>query len=173
MVMGAVTESENQGEELEGTVESDERLPTMAELNPHVHISKEGFELSFRGVPIAAKAGCAKDGPTVCTSVSADKLDAMLEEARAFFLQGQNESAQKLADEYVNSFDFRGLYNEMVVIKKDLPDDTDVLVNAAADVPYHVVVKVLDTVRYRLEHDHYETDEAFEKAAIREKNNLR
>src|SRR5690606_28999170 len=137
------------------------------EAKPHVHISPRGFEVHFQGAMLPPIEGCPPEGPTVCTPVPADRLQAMLDEARALFLQQQNEPAQKLADEYRNSFDFRNLYNQMTRLKKDLqdsPDETWLVISADADVPYLVLIKTLDTLRFFLEHDHYETDEAFESA---------
>lgn len=150
--------------------EHDERRLKEDEAKPHVHISPRGFEVRLRGTILPPIEGCPPEGPTVCTPVPADRLQAMLDEARALFLQQQNEPAQKLADEYRNSFDFRNLYNQMTRLKKDLqdsPDETWLVISADADVPYLVLIKTLDTLRFFLEHDHYETDEAFESARIR------
>lgn len=93
----------------------------------------------------------------------------MLEEARTLFLQQQNESAQKLADAYMDSFDCRNLYNQLARLKRG-SEGGRVILSADGEIPYNVVVKVMDTLQVFLEHDHYETDAAFESAEIRDKH---
>ncbi len=140
--------------------------------SPHLHISQNGFSVRTpEAATLPAQTGCPSNGPTVCTSVPPEKLNATLQKARELFLQGQNDQAQKLADEYLAGFDFRSLYNQMATLKKVMPEETVVIISADPNVSYNVIVRAIDTLRFSLENDQYDSDEAFEKAGVREENN--
>jgi len=78
----------------------------------------------------------------------------------------------------LNRLNYRGLYNRLVEIKNYSAwaaqwDDDNSIINIVADreIPFEVVVRVMDIARYFLQSDSYENDEAFRTAVYREEGN--
>lgn len=62
---------------------------------------------------------------------------------------------------------FTALYNRLVAIKASFPNETSVRVTADAHIPFREIVRVMDTVRVRLQADRYDSLVAFREAAPR------
>ncbi len=64
-------------------------------------------------------------------------------------------------------YDFVGLYNQLVKVKEQFPNETIVNLTADAKVPFKYVIGVMDVIRMRLEADTYDDPEVFMQAAAR------
>lgn len=143
-----------------GPVTDDPTPPEEQPLNLTIAISSSGFGIAATGAKLPPLSGCPEASPmTVCVKQGKD-VAAMLGEVKAlrdkFDATGNrdllNQSDEKL-NEVLEVYDFRRLYNELIKIKSKFPDETIVNVGADPDIPFEVVVAVMDTVRFKLKAD--------------------
>ena len=69
-------------------------------------------------------------------------------------------------------YDWVALYNRMVEIKRSHPDQTLVQLTADPQMRYAKVIRTMDTLRNRLEHDTYSDLTAFRSARVRVEDRL-
>ncbi|MFW5966374.1 MAG: ExbD/TolR family protein [Persicimonas sp.] len=148
------------GGEPEDKKEEDDEEP----LNLTVAVSDEGFEIAAKSATMSPLDGCPEQGPTICLEDENVDIGAKFEESREAYDQGNPEAGQKALSEAIEAYDYRRLYNELVEIKEEYPDETVVNLSANSDDPYAVLVKVMDTARYRLDEDSYDDPEEFAAA---------
>lgn len=162
-----------------GPVDSDPTPPENPPLQLTVGISTSGFTIAATGAKLPPIAGCPEAGPaTVCTKTGKD-VAAMLGEVKAlrekFDKTGNRdfvEQSDVKLNEALEAFDFRKLYNLLVTIKKKFPDETVVNLGADPTIPFEVIIKTMDTVRFKLEakkdSGEFDTDESFVLAPYKE-----
>ncbi len=138
-------------------------------LNLTIAISAKGFRIGAKAAILPAESGCPSDGPTICLEKKDVDVAAKFSESRQDYAKGRRSAGQKALDEGVGAFNYRELYNKLVEIKDKYPDETIVNLSADPDVPYSVLVRVMDTARYRLEKDSYSQDSAFLSAKAKSK----
>lgn len=65
-----------------------------------------------------------------------------------------------------DDYDYVELYNKLVQVKEKFPEETIVNLTADARIPFKYLMRVMDTLRVRLEGDQYAELEAFQRASI-------
>lgn len=79
---------------------------------------------------------------------------------------GDPEALQQALDEMMTAYDWNGLYETMVEVKRQHPSTATVHMTAEPNLPYAALVSTMDAVRYRLEADRFESDRAFWAANV-------
>jgi biopolymer transport protein ExbD len=148
-----------------------------------IGISTSGFTIAATGSKLPPLQGCPSDGPaTICPKAGKD-IAAVLVDVGALrkqydsnpladpdrtFIKRSDEKLQ----EAIESYDWRQLYNTLILIKQKFPEETVVNVGAGTNVPFEILVKVMDTVRYKLdsskEDGTFDNPEAFATAVYKE-----
>jgi biopolymer transport protein ExbD len=145
--------------------EEDEEEP----LNLTIAINAEGFRIAAKAATLPEMEGCPRPGPTICLEDQdvdvADKFD----QARTAFENEQEENGQKLIQEGMAAYNYRELYNKLAEIKKEYPDETVVNLSADSDIPYAVLVRVMDVARYKLSKDSFSQTSEFAEAEYDQK----
>ncbi len=141
-----------------GPVDSDPTPPENPPLQLTIGISTSGFTIAATGAKLPPIVGCPSEGPsTVCIKKGQD-VEAMLGKVKALrekFDSTGNRDFSDQSDAELNSaveaYDFRSLYNILVGIKKKFPEETVVNLGADPSVPFEILIKTMDTVRFKLE----------------------
>lgn len=133
--------------------EEDEEEP----LNLTIAIDARGFQLGAKAAMLPELDGCPKPGPTICLEDREVDVAAKFEEARKAYENDQEERGMKVLKEGMEAYNYRELYNQLAKIKEEYPDETVVNLSADSDIPYAVLVRVMDTARYKLEKDSYDS----------------
>lgn len=68
-------------------------------------------------------------------------------------------------------YNYTELYNKLVVLKDNHPDETIVNLTADAKIAFKFVIKVMDSLRFRLEANKYEDAESFTAASPKMESN--
>ena len=162
-----------------GPVDQDPTPPENPPLQLTIGISTSGFTIAATGAKLPPIPGCPEAGPTtVCTMKSKD-VAAILGEVKSLrdrYDQTGNRDFISQSDKKVvaavEAFDYRQLYNLLVSIKKKFPDETVVNLGADPDIPFEILVKTMDTVRFKLESKSdsgdFNSGESFTKAPYQE-----
>ncbi|MFU8802805.1 MAG: biopolymer transporter ExbD [Bradymonadaceae bacterium] len=141
---------------------TDEKPPPDEEpLNLTLAISADGIRIAATGAVLPARDGCPPQGPTLCLGDSTVDVTAKFEEARRFMAQGSQEQGEASLDEALAAYNFRDLYNQLARIKKEYPDETVVTLSADADIPFAVLVRVMDVSRFKLVKESYDSNSEF------------
>jgi biopolymer transport protein ExbD len=139
-----------------GPVEEQDQ-PDEPPLNLTIGISSSGFIIAATGAKLDPIEGCPDVGATICVDKSAD-VTTFMGEVRSLrqqfdatrnkaFLEQSNQKLQAVEE----AFDYRRLYNTLVDIKKKYPDETVVNLGADPDIPFEILVRTMDTVRFKRE----------------------
>lgn len=144
---------------------SEDRPPPEEEpLNLTIAISADGFRIAATGAVLQPRGACPPQGPTLCLEESSVDVTAKVEEARRLMAQGAAGPGEGALEQAVSAYDYRSLYNELSRIKKEHPDETIVTLSADADIPFAVLVRVMDVARFQLEKESYDTNSEFWQA---------
>jgi biopolymer transport protein ExbD len=143
--------------------------PDEKPLNLTVAISSKGFHLGAQDASQPEMAGCPKPGPTICLEKQDVDVSAKFKAARSAFQNGNTEVGTKALQDAVDAYNFRELYNMLAKVKGNFPDETVVKLSGDPDVPYAVLVRVMDVARYKLDKDSYNKTSAFWKADYKKK----
>lgn len=133
-------------------------------LNLTVAVGVDGFMISAEGGNMPPVAGCPQEGPTLC--LRSDKnidVNAKFTEAREAMAQkraSMNEG-EKVINEALMAYNWMGLYNQLVKIKKKFPKETIVNLSADPNVPFGAIVRLMDVARYQLEEEEYSNRDKF------------
>lgn len=159
-----------------GPAVEDVQPPTEQPLNLTVGISTSGFTIAATGAKLPPIPGCPEQGSaTICTKSGKDVV-AMLGQMKdlrdRFDAQPANRELLNQSDakltEAVEAYDVRQLYNELARIKQKFPDEVIVNVGADPGIPFELVIKVMDTARFKLAggaaDGSFATDEQYTKA---------
>lgn len=133
-------------------------------LNLTVAVGDKGFRIGATGAILPPQGSCSKPGPTLCLADDSIDVEAKIEEARKAYEKGGREATRqgnKILQKAMQAYDWMGLYNKLMEIKKKYPDETVVKVSADPDIPYAFVVRVMDVVRYKLPEESYDNRKQF------------
>lgn len=133
-------------------------------LNLTIAISSEGFRIAAKAATLPEMEGCPRPGPTICLEKQDVDVAAKFESAQKAFENGNTAAGTKAIEEGMAAFNFRELYNRLAKIKKEYPEETIVNLSADSDMPYAVLVRVMDVARYKLKKDSYSQTSAFWEA---------
>lgn len=162
-----------------GPVDEDQEPPENPPLQLTIGISTTGFTIAATGSKLPPIAGCPETSPsTVCTRSGKDAA-ALLNEVRSLrekFDATGNKAFVEQSDsklmELIEAYDFRQLYNLLIDIKKKFPEETIVNVGADPDIPFELLVKTMDTARFKLdapsEAGTFDSDEQYATAGYKE-----
>ncbi len=118
-------------------------------------------------------AGCPADGPTVCLRKDANvDVAAQFTQARKIMDSGNDGAltdGQVELEKGIQAYDWRELYNLLSGIKQKFPDETIMNVSADPDIPFSMIVRMMDVARYRLEKDAYPAQTEFWEAKAKKK----
>jgi biopolymer transport protein ExbD len=140
-------------------------------LNLTVAVNAKGFRIAAKSAQLPEMEGCPKPGPTICLAKQEVDVAAKFQAARAAFAKGNPEAGQKALGEGVAAYNFVELYNTLVKVKKQYPEETIVNLTADAGIPYVVLVQVMDAVRYVRAEDSYDDSASFFAAEAKVKGN--
>ncbi len=135
-------------------------------LNLTVAINDEGFRIAATGTVLSPVEGCPESGPTICLRNKSKNIGEMVKRARKTSKKDEDEG-DKLFRKVSESYDWMTLYNRLMKIKKEYPDETVVNVSGDPDIPYNLIIRAMDVARYKLEKDSYNNREDFWQASIR------
>lgn len=139
---------------------SEQREP----LDLAISISADGFYISARGRMMSPIDGCQESGATICLlDGDIDTMNAF-EQARQAAAQGDERRAAQYFERGLEAYDFRRLYNEIVELHREHPDEGILRLSAHRAFPMGIVDRVMDVVAYRLEESHYDDREQFRRA---------
>jgi biopolymer transport protein ExbD len=126
-----------------------------------VATSLSGFDISTGSATLAPVEGCPNEGPTVCLVEPGSDVGNQIERVERALERGDMEEVEKRLDELVAAYDFAGLYSELRRLKDDNPDETTVRLTASPEIPYELLIRVMDAVRFKLDEDQYASNEKF------------
>lgn len=138
-------------------------------LNLTIAINAKGFRIAAKNAQLPPVGSCPQDGPTICLEKENVKVASKFEAARSAFAKDQAEVGGKELEEGLAAYNFRELYNQLVKIKEKYPEETVVNLSADNDIPYAVLVRVMDVARYKLGKDSYSKTSAFWEAKYKKK----
>jgi biopolymer transport protein ExbD len=121
------------------TEESDEKP-----LNLTIAISEKGFHISATGAVIPG---------ITAPPEGAEPVDPAL----------AGPTIPKKGEDY----DFVDLYNKLVTVKDQFPDESIVNLTADAQIPFKELIRVMDVLRVRLEQDSYNELKEFQSASAK------
>ena len=141
---------------------SEEPPPEQDEpLNLTVAVSSKGFRLGATGAILPELPGCPVPGPTICLEKQDAQVATLLEDARMKLLGGDSQAGEAVLDQAMNAYNWKELYNQLARIKGQYPDETLINITADPDVPYALIVRVMDVSRFKLEKDSYSKTSEF------------
>lgn len=142
-------------------------------LNLTVAIGVTGLRVAAEGGQLPPIAGCPADGPTVCLRKDANvDVAAQFTQARKIMDSGNAGAlteGQVELEKGIQAYDWRELYNLLSGIKQKFPDETIMNVSADPDIPFSMIVRMMDVARYRLEKDAYPAQTEFWEAKAKKK----
>lgn len=134
------------------------------DLELSVAVSERGFEVATAETVYAPIDGCPDTGPTVCLADPDVDVDSKLERARRALEQGNDDEANAALDEAVSAYDFAGLYGKLRAIQEKHPDEESLNITASPEIPYKLLVEVMDAVRFKLDKKRFASNEEFWRA---------
>ena len=140
-------------------------------LNLTIAVNPKGFRIAATGATLPELQHCPKPGPTICLENQDADVADQFDKARDLFKNGQTEEGERALSKALSAYDWPELYNQLVKIKKEYPEETVVNLSADPDVPYATMVRVMDVARYRLKKDSYEKNSEFWGADYKKKGN--
>lgn len=140
-------------------------------LNLTVAINAEGFRIAAKAATLPEMPGCPTPGPTICLEKKDVDVAAKFDAAQKAFAKDQKQVGKKALEEGMAAYNFRELYNKLAKIKKEYPEETVINLSADANIPYAVLVRVMDVARYKLDKDSYKQTSAFWEASYKKKGN--
>ena len=137
-------------------------------LNLSVHVTTRGFEITAYGERLPPEPGCDPQGREAVCLRDGQDARADIDAARGLLARGEREAGERALAEVTRRYDWRRLYN--VISRLEAAHELDappahrehkLSLSAASQVPFVMLVRVMDVTRYRLSKPRYETDEAF------------
>lgn len=139
-------------------------------------ITPRGFVLTSAGEALMPAPGpeCGAGPEQLCNRRGQD-ASALLAEVDALRAQHDRTGARELLTrsdarlvEALDLYDMRGLYNTLVTLKRQHPDEETLTVSADPNIPFELLVATMDMARFRLAgggpDGRFERDDAFQKA---------
>jgi biopolymer transport protein ExbD len=140
-------------------------------LNLTLALSADGVRIAATGAVLPARPGCPPQGPTICHEETSVDVAGKFEEARRLLSQGATGPGEAAMEEAVRAYNWRELYNQLARIKKEYPKETVVTLSADAEVPFAVLVRVMDVARFQLEKESYDSNSEFWQAQYQTEGN--
>lgn len=140
---------------------SDTPPPEEEPLNLTVAVSAKGFRLAATGAVLPEKPGCPVPGPTVCLEDQSVDVAAKYDKARKLMSGGNVQGGESELSSAMAAYNWKELYNQLARIKGQYKDETIINISADPDVPYAVIVRVMDVARFKLEKDSYSKSSDF------------
>ncbi len=150
---------------------TDQPPPEEEPLNLTVTLEEKGFRIAAKAAVLPEKPGCPRPGPTICLSDEKVKTMDKFKGARSKFAKGDSQSAEKDLDDAINAYNWRELYNELVRIKKQYPDESVINITADPEIPYAMVVRAMDVARFKLDKESYSKSSEFWAATYEKSGN--
>jgi biopolymer transport protein ExbD len=145
--------------------------PDEEPLNLTIAVNPKGFRIAATGATLPELQGCPTPGPTICLEKQDADVADQFDRARELFRKGQTADGEKALNKALSAYNWPELYNQLVKIKNEYPEETVVNLSADPDVPYAAMVRVMDVARYRLKKDEYEESSKFWSADYKKKGN--
>jgi len=136
-------------------------------LNLTVTVQAKGFTIAASEAVLQPRPGCPTQGPTICLSKQNVDVAAKFQRARDAFAGGSLAVGEGEMKEALDAFNWPELYNQLVRIKAEYPDETIIKISADPDTPYAAIVRLMDVSRFRLEKDSYSQPSEFWTAQYR------
>ncbi len=114
-----------------------------------IDVRPTGFELRVDGAWIPYRKGCPANGPTVCLKDTEATPGEDFRTARNKTLTDSAASAHGALEDGIGAYDFVGLYRLLERIKDKAPEETTIYVTGTEDIPLEMLVRVMDTARYK------------------------
>ena len=135
-------------------------------LNLTVAVSDKGFQVGATGGILPPEQGCSKNGPTICLADDSVDVQSQVEQARKEYAKGTKAAKKrghKVLQKAAAAYDWVGLYNMLMEIKKkyEEKDEKVVKISANPDMPYSFIVRVMDVARYKLKEESYDSKKKF------------
>lgn len=130
-------------------------------------LGDEGIDVIVRGKSLAPLEGCPAKGPTVCLRDRDADVAALSEKAGEAYAEFNNDEAYKLQQRAVAAYDFRRLYNKLIALKADHPEDGVVDVVIPEKMPAFLAYALAKRIRYRLPEPSYSDDDSYTKAVAK------
>ncbi len=140
-------------------------------LNLTVAVNAAGFTIGAQSAILPASSGCPTPGPTICLSTPDKDVGALLEGARAKLTSGDVQGGEAEMAEAMKAYDWIGLYNKLASIKSNFKEETVINISADANIPYALIIRMMDVTRYKLEKDTYKDASQFWMAKYKKTGN--
>lgn len=124
-------------------------------LNLTVAVSAQGFRIAAQDAPLTAIGGCPQTGPTICLAKTEINPADKFRQAREVMAKQGIKQGEAPLNEGMKAYNWRELYNQLMKIKAKFPKETIINVTGDADIPFAMIVRVMDVARYKLEKDEY------------------
>ncbi len=141
---------------------SEEKPPDdEVKLNLTVAVNAAGFTIGAQNAILPPENGCPTPGPTICLSAQDKDVNAMLEGARAKLTSGDAQGGEAELREAMKAYDWIALYNKLTDIKGRFKEETIINISADPNIPYALIIRMMDVTRYKLEKDTYKDASQF------------
>ncbi len=130
-------------------------------LNLTVGVGSNGFRVAATGAVLPPQGDCPETGPSICLADTSVQVGNLIKNSRQAYENGNEEEGEKLLRQASDAYDWMGLYNKLMEIKKEYPEETVINVSGDPNIPFTMVVRVLDVARYKLEEESYDNMEDF------------
>ena len=140
---------------------SDTPPPDEKPLNLTVAVSAKGFRLAATGAVLPEMAGCPVPGPTICLESQNVETAEKFDKARKLLEGGNEQQGEAEMDAAMAAYNWKELYNQLARIKSQYKDETIINISADPDIPYAMIVRVMDVARFKLGKDSYSKSSEF------------
>lgn len=130
-------------------------------LNLTVGVGAKGFRVAATGAVLPPQGNCPESGPTLCLADQSADVEKLIQQAREAYDQEKKEKAERLLKQAEDAYDWVGLYNKLMEIKKEYPKETVMNVSGDPNIPYSLVIRVMDVARNQLKEDSYKKPKEF------------
>lgn len=129
--------------------------PDEEPLNLTVGVQAKGFRIAATNAVLPEMSGCPVPGPTICLEDQTVDTSAKFDSARAALAKSDLARGEGELKAGMAAYNWRELYNQLARIKGQYKNETIINISADPDIPYAVIVRVMDVARYKLEKDSY------------------
>lgn len=124
-------------------------------LNLTVTVQTKGFMIAASEAVLTPRPGCPTQGPTICLAKQNVDVAAKFQRAREAMAQGNLVGGEAELKEALAAYNWPELYNQLMRIKKEYPDETIIKISADPDTPYSAIVRLMDVSRFQLAKESY------------------
>ncbi len=135
--------------------------PDVVPLNLTVAVNAAGFTIGAQNAILPPEAGCPTPGPTICLGSQDKDVAAMLQGARDKLTSGDVQGGEAELSQAMKAYNWIALYNKLTDIKGNFKEETIINISADANIPYALIIRMMDVTRYKLEKDTYKDASQF------------